>query len=263
MLSFDYLLTKEPHNIRAVFVSDLHLSEGSPLVLAFLALLQDLMALPNLNTLYILGDFLDAWVGDDDFFATPNHWLRPVVTTLKKLPCTVIVMHGNRDFMLGASFCHCFDGKLIAEPAYLYHHGKSYRLEHGDKLCTDDIAYQRYRRFIHHPITQFALTHSPITIRQRLKTAITTQSTHNKNTTTTALMDTNAQAVCQALQYSDYLIHGHTHKAGTHHYGEKTRFVLGDWQYHSSEHKKQVTAIIGVLGDKFELSQFCFSVQIT
>lgn len=263
MFSFDYLLTKEPHNIRAVFVSDLHLQENSPFIVAFLALLQDLMVLPNLHTLYILGDFLDAWVGDELFFATPNHWLHPIITALAKLPCAVVVMHGNRDFMLGVPLCRCFGGKLIAEPAYLYHHGKSYRLEHGDKLCTDDIAYQRYRRLIRHPITQFILTHSPITIKQRLKTAITTQSTRNKTTTTTALMDTNAQAVHQAMQYCDYLIHGHTHKAGVHYYGDKTRFVLGDWQFNLSKRDKQVTAVIGVLGDEFELSQFCFSVQIT
>lgn len=81
MQDFNHLLTTKPHDIRMVFVSDLHLSADTAMLnQAFLALLQDLMALPNLQTLYILGDWLDSWIGDDDYLSLSDaqkskHWL--------------------------------------------------------------------------------------------------------------------------------------------------------------------------------------------
>ncbi len=264
MLSFDYLLTTRPHHIRAVFVSDLHLSQYAPaLTQAFLALIQDLSVLPNLQSLYILGDWLDAWVGDDDFLnkntnknqtANQNHWLSPVINALATLSCRIYIMHGNRDFMLGQTLCDCFDGVLIDEPFYLYHHGYTYRLEHGDKLCTDDTAYQRYRTVIRNPVVKFGLSRLPFDIRQKLAGNLKAQSTHQKQHKAVTIMDTNPTAVQLALQDCDFLVHGHTHRPNRHVLGNshKQRFVLGDWQVQENF----VKAVIGVLDDDFGLAMF-------
>ena len=43
-------------------------------------------------------------------------------------------------------------------------------------------------------------------------------------------MDVNADAVAQALQRADVLIHGHTHRPNIHNEHGKPRIVLGDWR---------------------------------
>ena len=107
MQSFNHLITTRPHEVRQVLISDLHLSPEEPaLVQAFLALLDDCLALPQLNRLFILGDWFEVWIGDDAYLtlsedARQIHWLTPLIVKLKKLRiagCEILVMHGNRDF---------------------------------------------------------------------------------------------------------------------------------------------------------------------
>ena len=79
MQSFNHLITTRPHEVRQVLISDLHLSPEEPaLVQAFLALLDDCLALPQLNRLFILGDWFEVWIGDDAYLtlsedARQNH----------------------------------------------------------------------------------------------------------------------------------------------------------------------------------------------
>ena len=68
MQSFNHLITTRPHEVRQVLISDLHLSPEEPaLVQAFLALLDDCLALPQLKRLFILGDWFEVWIGDDAY----------------------------------------------------------------------------------------------------------------------------------------------------------------------------------------------------
>ena len=113
MQSFDHLITTRPHEVRQVLISDLHLSPEEPaLVQAFLALLDDCLALPALKRLFILGDWFEVWIGDDAYLLLSEderqtHWLTPLIVKLKKLRvtgCEILIMHGNRDFLLGQPF---------------------------------------------------------------------------------------------------------------------------------------------------------------
>lgn len=251
MQSFAHLITTKPHDIRAVFISDLHLSGDTPLLnQACVALFDDLSKLPNLHSLYILGDWFDAWIGDDDYLSLTQeqkdkHWLTPILNTLKQLnrhQTNIFVMHGNRDFAIGQTLCDVFGGRLIGEP---YYQGHS-RFEHGDRLCTDDKSYQRYRRAVRSSVIKWLLLKQPLKRRRRLANAIKQQSKHDKAHKSTHIMDVNAQAVNHALKQCQTLIHGHTHRPAIHHLGNKKRIVLGDWQVCNH----QVRAIIGVLVDE-------------
>ena len=155
MQSFDHLITTRPHQVRQVLISDLHLSPQEPaLVQAFLALLDDCLALPALKRLFILGDWFEVWLGDDTYLSLSKdekitYWLTPLIAKLKQLRingCEILVMHGNRDFLLGQPFCNLFGGELISEPYTLPVGQQNYRLEHGDALCTDDKKYQFFRK---------------------------------------------------------------------------------------------------------------------
>ncbi|MDN5566505.1 MAG: UDP-2,3-diacylglucosamine diphosphatase, partial [Psychrobacter sp.] len=141
MQSFEHLMTSRPHMVRQVLISDLHLSLEEPaLVQAFLALLDDCLALPALKRLFILGDWFEVWLGDDAYLslsdeARQSHWLTPMITKLKQLRikgCHILVMHGNRDFLLDQLFCDLFGGQLIYEPYFIKVGQQSFRLEHGD-----------------------------------------------------------------------------------------------------------------------------------
>src|SRR5688572_19520535 len=86
------------NNMHSLFISDLHLHESRPQTTrAFFHFLYTQAI--NAETLYILGDFFDAWIGDDD----ESELAQDIANGLKILNeqgITIYFMHGNRDFLL-------------------------------------------------------------------------------------------------------------------------------------------------------------------
>ena len=258
MQSFNHLITTRPHEVRQVLISDLHLSPEEPaLVQAFLALLDDCFALPALKRLFILGDWFEVWLGDDFYLSLSNeerqiHWLTPLIVKLKKLRiagCKILVMHGNRDFLLGQPFCNLFGGELIYEPYTLAVGQQSYRLEHGDALCTDDKKYQFFRKVMRNRLTQWYLLNKSLEKRLAIADKLRQKSQQNNANKAAYIMDINENAVLQAVADSDALLHGHTHRPDIHKtIHDKIRYVLGDWRLLDSDKRQQkVSAVIGAV----------------
>ena len=258
MQSFDHLITTRPHEVRQILISDLHLSPEEPaLVQAFLALLDDCLALPALKRLFILGDWFEVWLGDDFYLSLSdeerqNHWLTPLIVKLKKLRvagCEILVMHGNRDFLLGQPFCNLFGGELIYEPYTLAVGQQSYRLEHGDALCTDDKKYQFFRKVMRNRLTQWYLLNKSLKKRLAIADKLRQKSQQNNANKAAYIMDINENAVLQAVADSDALLHGHTHRPDIHKtIHDKIRYVLGDWRLLDSDKRQQkVSAVIGAV----------------
>jgi len=280
MQSFNHLITTRPHEVRQVLISDLHLSPDEPaLVQAFLALLDDCLALPQLNRLFILGDWFEVWIGDDAYLtlsedARQNHWLTPLIVKLKKLRvagCEILVMHGNRDFLLGQPFCSLFGGELIYEPYYLTVGQQNYRLEHGDALCTDDKKYQFFRKMMRNRLTQWYLLNKSLTKRLAIADKLRQKSQQNNANKAAYIMDVNEDAVIQAIADSDALLHGHTHRPAIHQAtAHKKRYVLGDWRLLDKDSRQpKVSAVIGAVtahknsddnNAEFELIEFKMTV---
>jgi len=280
MQSFNHLITTRPHEVRQVLISDLHLSPEEPaLVQAFLALLDDSLALPQLKRLFILGDWFEVWIGDDAYLtlsenARQSHWLTPLIVKLKKLRiagCEILVMHGNRDFLLGQPFCSLFGSELIYEPYYLTVGQQSYRLEHGDALCTDDKKYQFFRKMMRNRFTQWYLLNKSLTKRLAIADKLRQKSQQNNANKAAYIMDVNEDAVIQAIADSDALLHGHTHRPAIHQAtADKKRYVLGDWRLLDKDSRQpKVSAVIGAVtadvdtGDnaaEFELVEFKMTV---
>nr|WP_218955394.1 UDP-2,3-diacylglucosamine diphosphatase [Acinetobacter sp. YH01004] len=211
-----------------MFIADLHLSPNHPrLVRGFLDLLD---AYQNKNTqLYILGDWFNAWIGDDYTAA----WLDEVVTRLKQFSQAGNQIHfivGNRDFALGQKFLDQFSGQLLPDVYTLHIGSQQVRLEHGDALCTDDVSYQKFRKIIRNPIILGILKKTPLAFRQKLAQGFRKKSQQANQVKSYDVMDVNADAVSQALQHADVLIHGHTHRPNIHNEHGKPRIVLGDWR---------------------------------
>lgn len=278
MQNFDHLITTRPHEVRQVVISDLHLSPEEPaLVQAFLALLDDCLALPALKRLFILGDWFEVWLGDDVYLALSKeqqqtHWLTPLITKLKQLRiggCEILVMHGNRDFLLGQPFCNVFGGELIYEPYTLIVGQQHYRIEHGDALCTDDKKYQFFRKIMRHRLTQWYLLNKSLEKRLAIAENLRLNSLRNNRTKAAYIMDVNEEAVTQALTHTDALLHGHTHRPNIHHAtNNKKRYVLGDWRLLNGDTRQpKVNAVIGAITvnahpDNAEFGLYEFSVLL-
>ena len=211
-----------------LFISDLHLSPDHPrLVRGFLALLKEYK---NKNTqLYILGDWFNAWIGDD--YSAP--WLDEIITALQEFTAAnnhVYFQVGNRDFVLGKKFLALFNATLLPDVYILEINYKKFRLEHGDALCTDDVAYQRFRKVIRNPILLGILKRTPLNFRQKLANGFRKKSSETKQLKNYDIMDVNLHAVENAIHQVDFLIHGHTHRPEIHEVINKKRIVLGDWR---------------------------------
>ncbi|ANF81685.1 UDP-2,3-diacylglucosamine diphosphatase [Acinetobacter sp. NCu2D-2] len=215
-----------------LFISDLHLSPDHPrLVRGFFDLLQHYK---NQNTqLYILGDWFNAWIGDDD----QSEWLSSIIKHLKVFTDAgnqIYFQVGNRDFALGQKFLDQFSGQLLNEVDYLQIVDIRFRLEHGDALCTDDVSYQRFKKVIRHPLLLGLLKRTPLVFRKKLAHGFRKKSRKSQNFKSYEVMDVNQNAVRDAIQNVDVLIHGHTHRAHVHEIAAKKRIVLGDWREHSA-----------------------------
>ncbi|MGE0371585.1 MAG: UDP-2,3-diacylglucosamine diphosphatase, partial [Gammaproteobacteria bacterium] len=131
------------------FISDLHLCAERPAMTALLRAFLQRRLNPG-DTLYILGDLFEAWLGDDAVL--PDQ--RPVLGALHAAAgrgVTLFFMHGNRDFLAGASFAAQSGCRLLADPAVVELGGERALLMHGDTLCIDDHEYQAYRARVRSP----------------------------------------------------------------------------------------------------------------
>ncbi|MBF7682110.1 UDP-2,3-diacylglucosamine diphosphatase [Acinetobacter sp. B5B] len=211
-----------------LFISDLHLSEQHPrLVRGFFALLEHYQH--KHTQLYILGDWFNAWIGDDQH----NLWLDQIIHQLKLFQQAgnhIYFQAGNRDFALGQQFLNHFSGTHLPDIHLLNIAHQTYRLEHGDALCTDDISYQRFKKFIRHPFVLSSLKKTPLFFRQKLANGFRKKSAQAHQHKKPTIMDVNLNAVNNAIITAQYLIHGHTHRPAVHQLNTKQRIVLGDWR---------------------------------
>ncbi len=218
---------------RTFFVADLHLTDERPLATArFFRFLEDEVS--GADALYILGDLFEAWTGDDHDEAVASATAR----RLKALADTgtpVYFMHGNRDFMLAERYAEKSGMTLCTDPARIDLYGTPTLLMHGDTLCTDDVAYQSFRRRVRHPLTLALLRRLPFAWRHRLARQARAGSESAKAGKAAAIMDVNGTEVERVLREHrvSRLIHGHTHRPAQHLHTvegqDAERWVVPDW----------------------------------
>ena len=127
------------------FISDLHLDKSRPLVNNFF-----IDYLSNIDKgvsdLYILGDLFEYWVGDDDPMDGLEQVREAIIALGKKI--NIWYMHGNRDFLITKKICDALNINLLDDPTLIDMSDKRILLLHGDTLCTDDKAYQNFRKMV-------------------------------------------------------------------------------------------------------------------
>ncbi|WP_060507421.1 UDP-2,3-diacylglucosamine diphosphatase [Pseudomonas sp. NBRC 111124] len=216
-----------------LLISDLHLQEERPdITRAFLDLLDGRAR--HARALYILGDFFEAWIGDDAM--TP--FQQSICQALRQLSdsgTAIYLMHGNRDFLIGQDFCAEAGCTLLADPSVIELGGEQVLLMHGDTLCTRDLAYMKMRRYLRNPVSLWILRHLPLATRQKLARKLRSESRAQTRMKATEIVDVTPEEVPKVMAAYGVrtLVHGHTHRPAIHKLvveGEPARrIVLGDW----------------------------------
>jgi len=216
-----------------LFISDLHLNQEQPAIITlFLDFLRN--AARSADALYILGDLVEVWVGDDDRSELASI-IKQGLRDLNQSGVPVYIMPGNRDFLLGQQFMiesHC---QLLSDPTVIDLYGVPTLLMHGDLLCTEDIPYLRFRAWTHRPLIQRLFLSLPLRYRQRIATSLREKSKRYVQGVPRKIMDATPSGINDYLQryQVSQIIHGHTHRPAIHifkHRGQLAqRFVLSDW----------------------------------
>ncbi|WP_199101088.1 UDP-2,3-diacylglucosamine diphosphatase [Dyella sp. ASV21] len=222
-----------------LFIADLHLDDSRPHITQ---LFEDFLASEEAraaDALYILGDLVEAWIGDDDDAELPARIAR-ATRTLRDSGVPVYFMVGNRDFLLGQAFAQRAGLSLLDDGTVHTLYGRPTLLMHGDVLCTDDVAYQAVRQQVRTPAWQAQVLAMPLPARRAFAAKAREDSRAHTGSTMETIMDVNGDAVAQAMRQAGVmrLIHGHTHRPATHRFeldGQPAeRIVLGDWYEHGS-----------------------------
>ena len=220
-----------PHSL---FISVLHLSSEHPhsaqLFLQFAA-----GKAAHAEALYILGDLFEYWAGDDDLDEPFHQSICSALRALATQGTRIYIMHGNRDFLMDQKLAAACHAALLPDPTLLDLYGTPTLLSHGDALCTDDAAYQQFRRVVRGTDWRTQFLAQPLAQRKAQIEQLRTQSEAQKRIKTMDIMDVNCDAVNELLRQHRYprLIHGHTHRPAKHlHHLDGhscERWVLGDW----------------------------------
>lgn len=129
----------------ALAIGDAHLDASSePACAHFCAWLANLRACPALA---VVGDLFDAWIGPAHLELDGARAVTLALSRLSGAGTRVELIHGNRDFLLDASFEHASGARIHPRGfVAITPGGERTLLVHGDELCTLDRAYQRYKR---------------------------------------------------------------------------------------------------------------------
>ncbi len=240
-----------------ILISDLHLQESRPdITRAFVDFTVRLPA--SCRDFFVLGDLFELWLGDDAESPLAGT-VADALGELVRRGVNVYLMHGNRDFLMGAGFAARCGARLIEEPYALNTGDTRWLLLHGDVLCTDDTAYLEFRAMVRDPTWQREFLSQPLAERRAWAERARQASKKATAGKAAAIMDVNQDAVLELIRISGCrrILHGHTHRPAVHRLPEAgrspepaTRVVLGDWDSQGW--------YAAISGEEFRLENFAF-----
>jgi UDP-2,3-diacylglucosamine hydrolase len=220
--------------VTTLFIADLHLDPARPQITDLFERYLASDEVRRADALYILGDLVEAWIGDDDDAELPRR-IAAATRAVRDAGVPVYFMVGNRDFLLGEAFAGRAGMTLLDDGVVHDIHSQPIMLMHGDVLCTDDVEYQAVRRQVRNPQWQAQVLAMPLEARRALAVQAREDSRKHTGSTVESIMDVNADAVADSMRKAGVtrLIHGHTHRPAIHSFEldnqPAKRIVLGDW----------------------------------
>ena len=203
-------------------ISDLHLSESQPVTFDAW---QRYMSSTTAGAVFILGDLFEVWVGDDSIRADLSPQSSDVnfeercalVLQAAGKRLSLYVMHGNRDFLVGAQMMKTCHATLLNDPTVLTFHQQRYLLTHGDMLCLADTQYLAFRDVVRQPAWQQGQLAKPLAERQTIGRQMRLESQKNQaHLREYADVDNAAAIAWLHASNAKTMVHGHTHKPANH-----------------------------------------------
>jgi UDP-2,3-diacylglucosamine hydrolase len=220
--------------MRAIFIADAHLQkQDEPCYQEMLRFLTGLQG--TTDTLYILGDFFEFWIG---YPTNPfTHYL-PVLEGLRQLHASgtgIVYLEGNHDFHMGTFFTDTLQAAVYTDSATLTIQGRQVHMCHGDQLNPNDIPYRLLRAFFHSRVTKWLTYVLPPWVASAIAERMGRKGRENihakgSNTVCQQLLRTYAER--QFAAGADLVITGHFHQPFMEEAdGEPARLMvsLGDW----------------------------------
>lgn len=224
-------------------IADLHLQASRPELLQ--AFSSFVAALKAGDRLYILGDLFNFFIGLDPQDEA-QLVVRQVLGQAQERGVASFFVHGNRDFLLTSREAHSLHMTLLPDTWVLSQNGINILLTHGDDFCSNDLAYQRYKRKVSNRCLQFLFRLLPLWKRRQIGHSIRMRSQDMVRSPEErelyGVVPATVAEICAhyveqhaatlSPQRIDYVVHGHIHEFGRHE-GEckdlKARLVLGAW----------------------------------
>lgn len=213
---------------RVDFISDLHLAEDTPR--AFDAW-RDYLLHTSADSVFILGDLFEAWIGDD---ARHEGFEARGAAVLKSAAASrpLFFMVGNRDFLLGAEMLESCGVEGLPDPTVITAFGERVLLSHGDAWCLADLDYQQFRRQVRDPAWQARVLARPLAERRLMARSLRSESERKAaaHQGDWADVDTPTALHWMNRTLAPTLVHGHTHRPATEALAPGfVRHVLSDW----------------------------------
>lgn len=216
-----------------LFIADLHLCEDKPEITErFIRFLRT--DAREANSLYILGDFFNLWVGDDD----NSKFNQLIINELRdciKAKTKIYFMPGNRDLLVGKKFLKSSGCCFLSDPSVIDLYGERTLLSHGDIFCTHDVKYLIYRKIVRNTIIRKLILQLPLSWRKWFGGRIRKISCAYTSSLPEKIRNVSQNAIDKLMCKcrANLLIHGHVHKAYDYHISINSkaarRIVLGDW----------------------------------
>jgi UDP-2,3-diacylglucosamine hydrolase len=219
--------------MRTIFLADAHLVAPTEshyrLLLRFLRELEG-----NTETLFIMGDLFDFWLG---FPSNPFSQYDEVLVALQSLVrsgCRLVYFEGNHDFHLGPIFRQRLGAEIHNGPAVITVQGQRLFLCHGDQINHADYGYRFLRLLLHNRVTAAAIKYVPPPLALRIRAYLQCNShaghlVKNQRWNYREIIRTFARSVRE--QGCDGLVTGHFHLAFCEELDGSPFAILslGDW----------------------------------
>jgi UDP-2,3-diacylglucosamine hydrolase len=206
--------------VKALFVSDVHLSPADPRVFGlFLRFLAEVV--PGVARLYVLGDLFDIWIGPRQATIAGFDRVLSRLRALRTEGTEIGFVRGNRDFLLEGPCALRAGLDVLPDKATVTIAGRRLILTHGDLLCTRDRAYHRMRRIIRSRPARAVMKRLPLGFALRLARGFRWASVAEVARKSDYHMGLDPGEVRSWLEDGiDAIVCGHVHR------GERYRFQL-------------------------------------
>lgn len=209
----------------AFLLSDLHIPAGGGAVVEALSQWLE-QAVSEGARVFVLGDLFDSYVSAAQVRTGVWREIAARFASAVGRGVDLTLLHGNRDFLLGAEFVRASGVRLVAGGVRTRLGTRDVLLLHGDELCRNDVPYQRAKRWLRSWPVRLLARRLPLSLALRVAERARRKSSMVIQSGDQTRFDPTAAAIGAALAGVDLLVFGHIHRPARGRYGAGEYCVL-------------------------------------